>query len=121
MDAPRQHRSGDESRRRSLFYLVFEDPPHVDEFRSYDAKGLTPRNASPRQRHIYQGVSMFETEGQARKLASEMTGRHYGYIAEVSIPEGVPVERQGHREGHCNVYASPEDLRSWVVRVVRVR
>lgn len=63
---------------------------------------------------------MFETEEQARQLASEME-KQYNFIAEIAIPEGVRAERQGRRAGHHNVYASPDDLLSWVVRVVRVR
>ncbi len=87
---------------------------------SYYDRGLTPPNASPRQIHLHKGVSMFETEDQARRIASEMA-RRYDYVAEVAVPEGVRAERQGRRAGHHNVYASPDDLLRWVVRVAPVR
>lgn len=106
---------------RSFFYLVNEDPPPIKEFLSYDAKGLTPPNASPQTRHLYEGVSMFLTEEQARSLARELTGKDWNYIAEVSIPEEVLIERQGRREGHHLIFAAPADLKSWVVRVRSVR
>lgn len=63
---------------------------------------------------------MFETEEQARQLAAEIR-RRFDHIAEIAVPEGVRAERQGRRAGHYNVYASPDDLLRWVVRVVPVR
>jgi hypothetical protein len=107
-------------RARSFFRLVETDPPTHEQFLSYYDRGLIPTDATPREIHMYKGVSVFETEEQARKLASEVR-RRYDHIAEVSIPEGVLVERQGLREGHHNVYASADDLLHWVVRVVPVR
>ena len=83
-------------------------------------RGLTPPGASPREIDLHKGVSIFETEEQARKLAAEIRKR-YDYIAELAVPGGVRFERQGRRAGHHNVYASPEDLLSWVVRVAPVR
>lgn len=40
------------------------------------------------------------------------------YIAEVAIPAGVRVSRQGRSEGHHNVYASADELLRWVVRII---
>lgn len=107
-------------RTRSFFRLVETDPPTREQFLSYFDRGLTPPDAPPRQIDLHKGVSMFETEEQARKLALEVT-KPYDYIAEVAVPHGVRAERQGRRAGHHNVYAAPDDLLSWVVRVVRVR
>ncbi len=105
---------------RSFFRLVVTDPPTREAFLSAYELGRTPSGSSPRQVGIHKGVSMFETEEQARHLAVEQRRRH-GYIAQVAIPENVRVERQGRREGHHNVYASADDLLRWVVRVVPVR
>ena len=105
---------------RSLYYLVKTNPPTRDQFLSYHARGLTPPHSSPRQLDLHRGVSMFETEVQARQLAIELATR-YDYIAEVAVPQGVRAERQGRRAGHYNVYASPDDLARWVVSVVRAR
>jgi hypothetical protein len=110
----------DRPRRRSLFRLVETDPPSREAFLSAYELGRTPPGSSPRQVAVHKGVSMFETEEQARRLAAEQR-RKYDYIAEVAIPEGVRVERQGHREGHHNVYVPADDLLRWVVRVVPVR
>lgn len=107
-------------RTRSFFRLVETDPPTREQFLSYDERGLTPLGATPRQLHLYRGISVFETEEQARRRASSIAWP-YEYIAEVAIPESVRIERQGRREGHHNVYASPDDLLRWVVRVVPVR
>jgi hypothetical protein len=87
---------------------------------SNSARGLTPASASPHQIDLQRGISMFETEQQARQLALEMGGR-YECVAEVAVPEGVRVERQGRRAGHYNVYASPDEFLEWLIRVIPVR
>lgn len=104
----------------SFFRLIETEAPTREQFLSYFELGLTPPDASPREIDQHKGVSMFKTEEQARKLAIEVATR-YDYIAEIAVPEGVRAERQGRRAGHHNVYAAPDDLLSWVVRVVRVR
>lgn len=105
---------------RSFFYLVKTNPPTRDQFRSYYETGLVPANASERQIELLKGVSMWATEAQTRALTARMRER-YDYVAEVAIPEGVRVTRQGRSQGHHNVYASPEELVRWVVRVTRAR
>lgn len=107
-------------RARSLFRLAESDPPTREDFLSHFELGRTRPNASPRDIDLHKGVSMFETEGQALKLAAEVR-RPYRYIAQVAIPDGVRVERQGERAGHHNVYAPADDLAAWVVRVVPIR
>lgn len=104
----------------TFYRLVATDPSTREDFVSYLELGVTPPGASARELHLAQGVSMFETEDQARRAAATLKKR-YDFIAEVRMPDGVRVERQGRRAGHHNVYASPDDLLRWVVRVVRVR
>lgn len=60
---------------------------------------------------------MWETEEQAWALQARMRERH-DYIAEVAIPQGVRIFRQGRSRGHHNVYASADELLGWVVRVI---
>lgn len=107
-------------RTRSFFRLVETDPPTREQFLSYHDRGLTPPGSTPRQLHLYKGVSVFETEEQARARAWSIAWP-YDYIAELAIPVSVHIERQGRREGHHNAYASPDDFLRWVVRVVPVR
>jgi hypothetical protein len=103
-----------------LFYrLVETDPPTREQFLPYHELGVTPPGASARELYLSKGVSMFETEEQARGAAPTMKKR-YDFIAEVRLPEGVHADRQGRRAGHHNIYAPPDDLIRWVVRVVPV-
>lgn len=104
-------------RTRSFFYLVKTNPPTRDEFRSYFDEVKVPPNASPHEIDVLKGVSMWETEIQARALQRRMRERR-AYVAEVAIPEGVRVSRQGRSEGHHNVYASADELLGWVVGVI---
>jgi len=105
---------------RSFFYLVKTNPPTRDEFRSYFERGRVRPRASARQIEILKGVSMWETEQQAVALAGR-TRERYDYVAQVAIPDGVRLVRQGRSEGHHNVYASADELVRWVVRVSRAR
>ena len=105
---------------RSFYYLVKANPPVRDEFRSYFERGLVPENATAHQIELLKGVSMWATERQARDLLPRMLER-YDYVAEVAIPDGVRVIRQGRSPGHHNVYASADDLARWVIKVVRAR
>lgn len=103
-----------------FYRLVETDPPTREQFASYYELGVTPPGASRRELHLSKGVSMFETEDQARRASLTMKKR-YDFIAEVRVPENVRAERQGRRAGHNNIYASADDLVSWVVRVAPVR
>jgi hypothetical protein len=105
---------------RYFYRLVETDPPTREQFASYYELGVTPPGASGRELHLSKGVSMFETEDQARQASPTMKTR-YDFIAEVRVPEDIRAERQGRRAGHHNIYASAGDLLSWVVRVVAVR
>jgi len=105
---------------RSFFYLVKTNPPTRDDFRSYFERGRVPTRASARQIEILKGVSMWATEQQTLALAARMRER-YDFVAQLAIPESVRVVRQGQSEGHHHVYASPDELVRWVVRVSRAR
>lgn len=102
---------------RPFFRLVASDPPSREDFLSYFDLGLIPARATDYQIDLYKGVSMFETEAQARAQVPRMR-RALPYVAEVSVPASVRAVRQGRTEGHHNIYADPNDLLAWVVRVV---
>lgn len=55
-----------------FYRLVETDPPTREQFVSYYELGVTPPGASAREFHLSKGVSMFETEDQARQAAPTM-------------------------------------------------
>ena len=76
------------------------------------------RVTTPREIDLSKGVSLWETEAQARGLALRYphTG---GYVAAVAVPSDARQERTPN-SGHLNVWAEPEEMLAWVRGVVRV-
>ena len=105
---------------RSRYRICQTNPPEQFDFLSHVARGIELRRPTPGSIDLSKGVSVWETEDQARQLAVRLpdTG---AYIAEVAIPQGIRMERHGRAEGHWTVWAAPELLLRWVVRVVPVR
>jgi hypothetical protein len=105
-----------------VFYrIVSSNPPRQDDFLSQLSLGRTPRRATPHVLRLWDGISVYETEGQARDLARD-SPHLGGYIAAVRIPEGgaIRYERATGRRGHCTLWGKPEDLLALVVSIVAV-
>ena len=79
-----------------------------------------PRNASPRLRREWAGLSVFDALSGAVANAAATNWRIGAYIAEVQIPDDAPILYEGPgRRGHWNLYgAVPAFLLTCVVRVV---
>jgi hypothetical protein len=55
--------------------------------------------------HEWEGLSVFDTYEQARANAAKWTWRIGEYVAEVSIPDDMPVTVEGpDGRGHSNLY-----------------
>ena len=106
---------------RTFYRLVKSDPPTPADFLSHYARGWEPRRKDPVTLDRWRGVSVYETEEQARAIAQKFPqlGRH---IAMLEIPEGGPIrlQRTGREEGHHTLWAEPVDLLARVVSVVSV-
>jgi hypothetical protein len=103
---------------RTFFRITLTDPPSLADFTSPSAKGRTPRDNDPEARRLWDGVSVFATETQARNQAKDfpLLG---GYIAQVDVPDDAPVrvERTLRTRGHHTVWADPQVLLRHVVSV----
>ncbi len=105
----------------SFSRLVHSDPPGEQDFRSDEACGEPlPVGDAARDRR-WQGVSVFSTEAQARKLG-RLVPRLGRFIAEVAVPhEGdITFARTGRSRGHFTLWGHPGELVRRVTRVVLV-
>jgi hypothetical protein len=92
------------------------------DFMSYRALGREPRRPTPDVLRRWSGISVYQTEDQARATAiwRPSLGR---YIAAIEIEDGAPVrwEPTGAAEsGHHTLWGTPTDLLARVVSIVEV-
>ena len=105
---------------RLLYRIVRSDPPTRADFLSNEAKDLPPRGPELRLSERHAGVTMFDTEVEARTVARRYPniGR---YLAAIRIPVGSGiVVRQTLRPGHYTVWGTPDDLLTLVVGTMPV-
>ena len=102
------------------YRIVRTNPPTDEDFKSYTALGIKPRqpNPDPETLHLFDGVSVLDTLERARAYIEK--GRVRGeYVARLEIPEETPITYEGPRRGHGNLYgAPPHVLRGSVTDVI---
>jgi hypothetical protein len=104
---------------RIFYRIVKADPPEVVDFMSNQAKGLPRREGEPPE--LYDGISVYETEAQARRKATRY--RSLGsYIAALRLPEDGPIQyrRTTASRGHHTLWGEPQEIRAHVVAVLPV-
>src|SRR4051812_37997397 len=107
---------------RRFYRVVKTDPPTERDFMSYAALGKIPRpGSSAAILRSWQGVSVWETEAQARAVARQFP-RSGGFVAalEIAVGSATRSERSGKQEGHCDLFGAPRELLASVVAVVAV-
>jgi len=106
---------------RLLYRIVRTDPPTAADFTSNHALGKVPRRPEPEVVRLWDGLSMYETEQQARVKATlrPALGR---YIAAVAVMPavGVRIERTTSSAGHHTVWGEAPRLLALVQRVIAV-
>jgi hypothetical protein len=106
-----------------VFYRILEGPmPRLRDFTSFQALGRPLRRQTPELLRRWSGISVYETEEQARAMAvwRPSIGR---FIAAVRIEEGAPirVEQTGDpATGHYTLWGEPSELLARVVSIVPV-
>jgi hypothetical protein len=105
------------------FYRILEGPtPTLRDFTSFHALGRPLRRQTPELLRRWRGISLYETEAQARATAlwRPSIGR---YIAAVRIEVGAPidVEQTGDpATGHYTLWGEPSEFLARVVWIVPV-
>jgi hypothetical protein len=109
---------------RIFYRLLSTNPPTLDDFRSYAALGKEPprdRRSDPAFLHRWEGLSVYDSYREARRLARALRWKRWEYIAVLRIPEDAPITYEGPDDhGHWNLYgADPAYLEAvCLVRVV---
>jgi hypothetical protein len=106
---------------RTFYRLIPTERPTVDDFRSDKDLGEPPPRGDPELVRMWQGISVNNTETQARNKGRDLPWLG-GYIAVLEIPAGgtITYRRTGRGRGHYTVWGDPNDLLRCVVRVVPV-
>lgn len=104
-----------------LYRLVEHDPPTLDDMRSYHELGIPLRVRTAETVRQASGISLYNTEQQARNQAGRLQRPEHRFIAELQIPANAPVtiERTGRR-GHYTLWESPDVILGFVTRVVPI-
>lgn len=110
---------------RTVYRIVKADPPTRRDFSSNRAKRGDPRpDLPPALRRLWDGISVHDAEARSRRQAAETpwTG---SFVAELRIPDRTRTPVRWERtvpgnEGHHTLWGDPDELLSFVVRVVQV-
>ena len=105
---------------RTLFRIVRSDPPTLADFVSNVELGR-PLPRDPEAARLWSGISVNETENQARRRARGVPVLG-NYLAELHLDEEsfVRIERTTRSRGHHTVWADPVLLLRSVVRVLPI-
>jgi len=106
---------------RTFYRIVQSDPPTRRDFESHEALGRVLIDPDQEQRRMWQGISVFTTEAQARNKAHDYPGLG-GFIAAMRVrdEEAIRFARTGRNRGHHTLWGEPEALLGCVVAVVPV-
>lgn len=107
---------------RIVYRIVRTNPPTLSDFTSNAARGLPIRDDSPETRRLWDGISVYATEAQARNKARQFP--YLGqYIARLEIPTQAPVRIERtimNSRGHHTLWGHPAELLRHVVTVLPI-
>jgi hypothetical protein len=106
---------------RRFYRLVRSNPPTLDDFSSQQAKGIPMARPDPEVALLWDGISVYATEAQARHQAKAKPWLG-AYIAEIAISVEDPIayRRTGTGRGHHTLWGDPTEVRARLTRVVDV-
>jgi hypothetical protein len=103
----------------TLYRIIKGDEPTLVDLTSSEAQGIPPRSNAPEILRLWDGISCWATEMQARRTIRSFPylGTH---IVVLQIPDGAPVRVERTRgPGHHTVWGDPAVLLSYVRSVIR--
>jgi hypothetical protein len=103
---------------REFYRVVKTDPPSIEDFLSNAAKGDQPPDPTPETLRVWQGISVYATASQARRMARRYP-RHGGYLALLRVHEGglIRFERTLAKPGHHTLWGNPREFLACIVSV----
>lgn len=107
---------------RPFHRITKHDPATRADLMSNLAKGIPHTDDDPERMRLNGGISVFNTEQQARKKAIAYPELG-SYVARLEVPEdapGVRIERTLRTPGHHTIWADPDQLLEYVVSIVPV-
>ncbi|MGB3306431.1 MAG: hypothetical protein WBA63_09630 [Thermomicrobiales bacterium] len=88
--------------------------PSEPDFLSLEAQGRPCLN--PKLQRLWQGVSCWETEEQAREMQAGVLRRmRYIAVLEIAHDGNIRFERTGKSDGHYTIWATPAEMVSSVI------
>ncbi len=104
----------------TFYRIVQTNPPMLVDFLSDEAQGRPPRSET--HRHLWDGISVYATEQQARNKAQDypFLGQ---FVARLDIPDQAPVQSERtlrRSRGHHTLWGDPAYLLRCVVAVIPV-
>lgn len=108
---------------RTLYRIVLTDPPTVRDMKSHAALGKIPPQPDPATQRLMTGISVYNTEQQARRKASGIPWREEAFIAELRLPDNgsIRIERTLKSSGHYTIWGNPRDILDCVSPVSGVK
>jgi hypothetical protein len=104
-----------------FYRVVRSNPSTLDDYTSNKVKGIPMARPDPEVALLWDGISVYATETQARNQARAKPFLG-SYIAELTISEGDPItfRRTGVGRGHHTLWGDPAEIRTRETRVVDV-
>ena len=106
---------------RRFYRLVRSNPSTLDDYMSNKAKGIPMARPDPEVSLLWDGISVYATETQARNQAKAKPWLG-SYIAELTVADGDPItfRRTGTSRGHHTLWGAPADLRARESRITDI-
>jgi hypothetical protein len=105
-----------------VFYrIVKTNPPTVEDFRSGKALGKTLIDPDLDNRRLWEGISVYATEAQARRTARRYP-RIGSYIVALRVSQAGPTrwDRTTGRAGHYTFWGEAGDIMTCVVSILSI-
>ena len=101
----------------TLYRNIRGSEPTLLDFTSHEAQGIPPTSANPEVIRLWDGISCWATEAQARRIARRYP-KQGAYIAVLYIPDVAAIQVERTRgPGHHTVRGDPSEIWSCVIEV----
>jgi hypothetical protein len=106
---------------RKFYRIVRSNPSTLDDFMSNRAKGIPMARPDPEVELLWDGISVYATETQARNQAKAKPWLG-AYIAELAVSDEDPItfRRTGTGRGHHTLWGEPVVLKARELRIIDV-